>query len=159
VPTHFVQLDQVPLTPSGKVDKKRLPQPKKEQARTSATYVEPKVGLEKEIAGIWRTVLKLDKVGSNDNFFDLGGNSLNVIQVSGKLKELLKQDVPVVTLFTYSTIHTLAENLGREEISFPADEQQTARYEEREKGKSRLKQRIRKRAPHHGSAGGKVTIA
>jgi hypothetical protein len=107
--------------------------------------VEPKTGLEKEIAAIWQAVLKLDKVGTKDNFFDVGGNSLNVIQVSGKLKELIKQDVPVVTIFTYPTIHTLAENLGLENTGSPVDQHQTARDEERERGKSRLKQRIRKK--------------
>jgi hypothetical protein len=107
--------------------------------------VEPKTGLEKEIAAIWQAVLKLDKVGTRDNFFDVGGNSLNVIQVSGKLKELLKQDVPVVTIFTYPTIHTLAENLDRDKENFQAVEYQTTRYEERERGKSRLKKRIRNR--------------
>jgi acyl-CoA synthetase (AMP-forming)/AMP-acid ligase II len=145
VPTHFMQLDRIPLTPTGKVNKKSLPEPKMEQARSSATYAEPKAGLEKEIAAIWRTALKLDKVGANDNFFDLGGNSLNVIQVSSKLKELVEQDVPVVAIFTYPTVHTLAENLGREESSSPDTGRQIARDEERERGKSRLKQRIRKK--------------
>jgi amino acid adenylation domain-containing protein len=144
VPAHFIQLDRIPLTLIGKVDKKSLPEPQMDRARTSVTYVEPKTGLEAEIARIWREVLNLDKVGANDNFFDLGGNSLNIIQVSSKLKELVKQDVPVVTLFTYPTIHILAENLRREENSFPADDHKASRYEERERGKNRLKQRTRK---------------
>ncbi len=142
VPAHFVKLDNVPLTPSGKIDKKRLPEPKKE--RTGATYVEPKSGLEKDIAEIWKSVLELDAVGANDNFFDLGGNSINVIQVSTKLKSVVDQDVPVVTLFTYTTVQSLADNLGKEGGNKQEVQYQASRSEEREKGKSRLKKRIKK---------------
>jgi len=144
-PAYFEQLEKIPLTPTGKVDKKSLPEPRKERSRQGATYVEPKTGIEKAIAEIWKGVLKLDKVGINDNFFDLGGNSLNIIQVSSKLKEVVKRDVPVVTIFTYPTIQSLAGSLVKQASYSPGVESINSRYEEREKGKDRLKKRARSR--------------
>jgi acyl carrier protein/acyl-CoA synthetase (AMP-forming)/AMP-acid ligase II len=113
VPNHFVQLDKIPLTSNGKVDKGALPEPRR-TAAASSTYVAPKTDMEKIITDIWREVLKVDMVGVKDNFFDLGGSSLDVIMVGNQLKEAIQKDVPVVTLFTYPTVHSLARHLGQE---------------------------------------------
>jgi len=117
IPNYFEPLDKIPLTPNGKVDKKALPEPKRSRVRSSATYVEPKTNLEIAIAEAWKEVLDVDMVGTEDNFFDLGGNSLDIIMVGSKLKGALNRDIATVTLFTYPTIHSLAQHLGQEEIS------------------------------------------
>ncbi|NIM10750.1 MAG: AMP-binding protein [Candidatus Aminicenantes bacterium] len=146
LPSYFIPLDRIPLTSSGKVDRKSLPLPDRSRTQLGATYVAPKSGLEKTIAQTWQEVLKLDKVGSEDNFFDLGGNSLDIIQVSGKLKQALSRDIPVVTIFTFPTVGLLAQNLqedkGKREVTLTGNR----RYKEREKGKNRLQERARKRA-------------
>jgi acyl carrier protein len=113
VPHHFVQLDKIPLTSNGKVDKKALPEPRRTAAANS-TYVAPKTDMEKIIIDIWKEVIKVDMVGVKDNFFDLGGSSLDIIMVGNQLKEAIKKDVPIVTLFTYPTVHSLAYHLAQE---------------------------------------------
>jgi acyl carrier protein len=72
--------------------------------------------MEKLIAETWKEVLKTEMVGVEDNFFDLGGNSLDIVMVGGKLKEKLDKEIPAVTLFTYSTISALAQYLGAGEV-------------------------------------------
>jgi len=155
IPPFFVQLEKLPLSAAGKIDRKALPESNRSRSRSSATYVAPKDDFERKIAEIWKEALKLDRVGLNDNFFDLGGNSLNVIQVSGKLKEVTGHEIAIVTLFTYPTIGSLANNLKNEksDLGFlsTTTAAETARHEEREKGKHRLRQRMIKRragVPH-----------
>jgi amino acid adenylation domain-containing protein len=149
IPSYFIRMDKIPLTPSGKVDRRALPPPQGSHSRSEASYAAPGSGLEKTITAIWQEVLRLERVGVEDNFFDIGGNSLDIIQVSGKLKEALSRDIPVVTIFTYPTIARLAQNLEQEPGAegaavVPAADNQ--RYQEREKGKERLKQRVRKKS-------------
>jgi amino acid adenylation domain-containing protein len=114
IPSHFEILDAIPLTPHGKIDRNALPDPAISRIKAGITYVAPKSRLEKLIAETWKNVLKVNIVGIEDNFFDLGGNSLDIIMVGGKLKESLGKDIPAVTLFTYPTIAALAQYLSRE---------------------------------------------
>jgi amino acid adenylation domain-containing protein len=148
IPSFFVPMDAIPLTTSGKVDRKALPVPDRSRSRPESTYVAPKNSMEKSIAAIWKEVLKAEKIGVDDNFFDLGGDSLDIIQVSGKLKEAFSRDIPVVTIFTYPTIASLAQNLKSQTgTASPtaAEPEENSRYAKREEGKNRLKQRIKKR--------------
>jgi acyl transferase domain-containing protein/acyl carrier protein len=78
-------------------------------------YIIPGSRLEQSIAGILQKHLGIEKVGRNDNFFDLGITSLDVIQINNKLRELVGREIPAVTMFTYSTTASLSEYLGREE--------------------------------------------
>ncbi|HLP58100.1 MAG TPA: amino acid adenylation domain-containing protein, partial [Candidatus Deferrimicrobium sp.] len=116
VPAHFFQIEKIPITANGKVDKREL---KKigENLDAGVDYTPPTTEIEKLIAGIWKEVLQIEDVGIFDNFFDLGGNSLNIITINNKIKTAFKKDIPLVTLFTYSTIHSLAEYLNQKEIS------------------------------------------
>ncbi|HYO99478.1 MAG TPA: phosphopantetheine-binding protein, partial [Pyrinomonadaceae bacterium] len=104
--------------------------------------------VESDISGIWQEVLRLERVGIYDNFFDLGGHSLLMIQVHNKLRETFKFDVSMVELFEYPTVNSLAEHLTRRESGLPAPEQQdehdelAARLRE---GRDRLRQRRRTR--------------
>jgi SAM-dependent methyltransferase len=82
VPAAFVVMDALPLTPSGKVDRKALPAPDAEVLTSVATYVAPRTELEKRLAAIWGKVLRLDRVGIHDDIFDLGGDSLLIFQIA-----------------------------------------------------------------------------
>ncbi len=114
IPYHFKQLERIPLTASGKLDRNALPQA---EAAVSTEYVAPASRLEKTIADIWREVLGVDQVGIHDNFFELGGNSLNILQVNSRLKEALGREVSVVMLFTYPTIRAFAGYIGQDGAS------------------------------------------
>ena len=110
VPTFFVPLMTLPLNTSGKVDRKALPAPTNE--RTGSPVVEPQTELEEAIAAIWQAVLKVEQVGIDDNFFDLGGHSLLLVQVHSQLQAYLGQKLPQITLLRYPTVRALAEHLN-----------------------------------------------
>jgi amino acid adenylation domain-containing protein len=145
VPDYLVQLEHLPLLPTGKIDRRALPEPESGRSRSAATYVAPANDRERQIAAVWQEVLRVDRVGLHDNFFDLGGNSLNVIQVSGRLREVMGQDIAVVTLFTYPTVGLLARQFKGNDGSGGEGESGTARFEQREEGKDRLKQQLARR--------------
>ncbi len=129
VPSFFIRLERLPLTLNGKVDRKALPEPETGRTRLNQTYVAPRTSVEKIVAGVWVQLLKIDQVGLNDNFFDLGGNSLAIIRLSSKLKEVFKRDVPVVTLFNYPTVSAQARYLGGGDIDLALSLQTTAPYQ------------------------------
>jgi amino acid adenylation domain-containing protein len=106
VPQAFVILEQMPLTPSGKVDRRGLQPPS--NITTSDTFVAPRNKLELQIAQIWSKVLKLNKVGVKDNFFDLGGHSLLTPYLMAQIKQQFGKDIPLVSLYQNPTIEQLA---------------------------------------------------
>jgi acyl-coenzyme A synthetase/AMP-(fatty) acid ligase/acyl carrier protein len=130
VPSTFVTLKQLPLMVNGKVDRHALPEPS-DAARvvTTAAFVAPTNELERKIAGIWSEVLGVERVGTQDNFFDLGGHSLRLLQVHLKLRQTIGRDVPLMELFQYPTVGTLAAHLraGEDGDSLDASEQRGAR--------------------------------
>jgi acyl carrier protein len=144
MPKYFIQLDKIPLASNGKVDKKALPEPKRLYSQLSATYVAPKTNMEKVIADMWKEVLRVDMVGAKDNFFDLGGSSLDIILVGNKLKNVIKRDVPVVTMFTYPTVHSLAQFLGQDSTLETPAPQEVDRSKAINEGKSMMRQTFRK---------------
>lgn len=112
VPSAFVFLDKMPLTPNGKVNRKALPAPEKSRPEMETAYLAPRNDLERAIAGIWQELLHVETVGLHDNFFDLGGNSLLVVQAQARLREILGFDLRVAELFQYPTVSSLASHLG-----------------------------------------------
>jgi amino acid adenylation domain-containing protein len=114
VPSVFVVLDELPLTPNGKVDRRALPGPDQNRPESEKTFAPPRTRLERKLAAVWRDALCVDKVGVDDNFFEMGGHSLLLIQVHGKLRLELNRDVPIVKLFQHPTIRSLAGFLSRE---------------------------------------------
>jgi amino acid adenylation domain-containing protein len=112
VPTAFVTLDALPLTPSGKVDRKALPAPAASQLVTGGAYAPPSTDLEQQVAAVWRELLRVERVGVNDAFFDLGGHSLLVVQLHAKLRKALGREFSVVDLFQYPTITAFASFLA-----------------------------------------------
>ncbi|MCX6580368.1 MAG: amino acid adenylation domain-containing protein [Candidatus Aminicenantes bacterium] len=107
IPTYFIPLEAIPLTHNGKIDRRALPEPK---THTSAEYAAPQNDNESTLAEIWQSVFGIEKVGVNDNFFALGGDSIKAIQISARLlKNGLKASVR--DLFENPTIKALAKNV------------------------------------------------
>ncbi len=113
VPTAFVTLEVFPLTPNGKVDRKALPAPDGARPQISANYAAPQTDIERALAAIWQDVLKVERVGVHDNFFDLGGHSLLIVQVHTRLKSITPAAIAIADMFRYPTIATLANFLNR----------------------------------------------
>ena len=111
VPSSFVFLNALPLTANGKLDRNALPPPDGERPLLDHGFVEPRTEIEELVAQIWRDVLKLDKIGIHDNFFDLGGHSLLATRVIANLQEVFSKDVPLHVLFDAPTIAELAVEL------------------------------------------------
>ncbi|RKH40016.1 amino acid adenylation domain-containing protein [Corallococcus sicarius] len=110
VPSAFVKLVQLPLTPSGKVDRKALPAPDAGTAGQDS-YVAPREGWEALVAELWAPLLGVRRVGAHDHFFELGGHSLLATRVVSRLRDVLQQDVPVRLLFEAPTVARFAERL------------------------------------------------
>ena len=107
VPGAFVQLNEIPLTPSGKIDRKKLEQ-QEIVFESLNEYVAPHNEAEQKLATIWTEMLKIEKIGIHDNFFDLGGHSLLAIQVQSRVRETFDVDIPLRDLFELPTIEKLA---------------------------------------------------
>jgi acyl-coenzyme A synthetase/AMP-(fatty) acid ligase/acyl carrier protein len=125
VPSAFVFLDSLPVTPNGKVDRRALPKPGQERPDLKETYVAPRTSVEKRLAAIWTEVLKLERIGIHDNFFELGGHSLKATQVISRLKSAFDVELPVRALFEAPTVADLAirmlcrqtENLDTQQLA------------------------------------------
>jgi amino acid adenylation domain-containing protein len=113
VPSAFMVLEVLPLTPNGKVDRRALPAPDNLRPELANNYQAPESEVERSIVKVWQQVLHLEKIGIHDNFFDLGGHSLLVVQVNNKLREILRRDLSVVEIFQNPTIKSLAEHLSQ----------------------------------------------
>lgn len=111
VPTIFMALALMPLTPNGKVDRKALPQPDANRLELVANYVAPRTALESQITEIWAQVLKLERVGVNDNFFELGGYSLLATQVITRLRQALEIELSLRTFFEAPIVAELADRI------------------------------------------------
>ncbi len=131
VPALYVVLDKLPLTPNGKVDRKALPSPAGAGAASNREFVAPKGGIEQAVAAIWKDILHVEEIGVEDNFFDFGGHSLQVVQVQNRLRETLKIDVPVLKLFQFPTIRTLARFIADQQPSSGRDDSFRQKIEER----------------------------
>ena len=105
IPASFTVLDVLPLTPTGKLDRRALPAPDHD---TTTGYVPPRTPAEQAIAAIWADVLGLDQVGIHDNFFELGGDSILSIQIVSRLRTVLGAELSPRAIFTTPTIARLA---------------------------------------------------
>jgi amino acid adenylation domain-containing protein len=129
VPHIFVVLDNLPLTPNSKVDRKALPAPDFERTSRSETLDEPRTEVEVALCGIWCHVLGLAAVGVQDRFFDLGGHSLQLAQVVSKVRDVFQVELDIRKVFKMPTVADLAamiedelvkevEDLSDEEVEF-----------------------------------------
>jgi amino acid adenylation domain-containing protein len=113
IPSAFMLLDKMPLTPNGKIDRKALPPPDRGRPELDTTYVLPRTPLERQLAELWATVLGLDRVGIYDNFFDLGGHSIAASRVVSHLMQALQLEIPLQSLLRSPTIAEMAEVITR----------------------------------------------
>ncbi|UCH95458.1 MAG: amino acid adenylation domain-containing protein [Candidatus Aminicenantes bacterium] len=117
VPSYFVRLEKIPLTPHGKIDRRLLPEPDGESETPDVRhlYVAPRGEKEKKLAAVWREVTGVKRIGMTDNFFELGGDSLLVIRAITRMREVFGVELPVRKFFQHPTIKELAgeiETLG-----------------------------------------------
>lgn len=118
VPSVFVALESMPLTPNGKINRRALPPPTKTSVNSSHEFVAPRNKTEELVASIWSNLLDVEKVGIFDNFFDLGGHSLLATRFVSRLRESLQVELPLKAVFLFPTIAELApriDNLQREQ--------------------------------------------
>jgi amino acid adenylation domain-containing protein/non-ribosomal peptide synthase protein (TIGR01720 family) len=108
VPATFVRLDQMPLTPSGKLNRRALPAPRQIDAVADLASVVPMNPIQEVLAGIWAEVLRLKRVGIHDNFFELGGHSLLATQIISRVREVFQVELPLRSLFEYPALADLA---------------------------------------------------
>ncbi|HEY6320596.1 MAG TPA: amino acid adenylation domain-containing protein, partial [Thermoanaerobaculia bacterium] len=115
VPSAFVLLDRLPLTPSGKVDRRALPAPAWGAPAGGAARAAPSTPAEESVARLWAEVLGVGEVGRDDNFFDLGGHSLLLARLHVRLENLLGREISLLDLFLHPTVRAQAEHLWRAE--------------------------------------------
>ncbi len=126
VPSAFVVMENLPLTLNGKIDRRSLPEPKKERPILTEVYVAPDTLLEKQIAEIWSEVLGVEQVGIFDNFFDLGGNSLLIAQILAQVEETIQVELPLFYLLREPTIAGLIKAIDvvqRQGSAFSVEEE------------------------------------
>jgi acyl carrier protein len=117
VPDLFIPLDALPLTANGKIDRRRLSELSKTSRETDAdNFVAPRTELEEELASLWREILKVERIGINDNFFDLGGHSLLATRLLFQLREHFQVDLELRALFEAPTIATLVPVIVQAQI-------------------------------------------
>lgn len=107
IPSFIIELDEIPMTANDKVDKKRLPQPNFEELKNE--YVAPRNKTDQKLISIWEKLLKIDKIGINDDFFSLGGNSIKAIKVISEIREELRTEITIKEFFEKHTIALLAD--------------------------------------------------
>lgn len=110
IPSYLIQLEEIPLSSNGKIDRKALPEPSN-IIGLDQEYVLPTNETEEKLTDIWQKVIEVDKVGINDNFFSIGGNSLLLVQVHSMIEELFPGRVSLTDLFTFTTISKLAAHI------------------------------------------------
>jgi amino acid adenylation domain-containing protein/FkbM family methyltransferase len=115
VPSAFVMLDELPLTRNGKVNREALPAPEAARPELGANFAAPQTRIERALAVIWQQALGVERVGVNDNFFDLGGHSLLMVQVHSRMREVLDSKVSMIEMFQHPTISALAKRLSDEQ--------------------------------------------
>jgi surfactin family lipopeptide synthetase C len=143
IPAIIVYLNALPLTPNGKVDRRQLPDPEEHNPVVTTPYIAPKSNLEQLIASVWRSVLGLEKVGIHDNFFDLGGHSLLMLQVYSQLQDSINHPLSLVDLFAHPTVQALAQYLSQDK-----PQPLTTDYESRAETRRELLQQQRQRRHH-----------
>jgi acyl carrier protein len=111
LPSAFVQIESVPLTPNGKVDRASLPDSDGQRPEIDAGYRAANTAVEEVLTGIWSDVLGVEGIGVFDNFFDLGGHSLLATQVTSRIREALRVEVPLRKMFESPTVAELGKDV------------------------------------------------
>jgi amino acid adenylation domain-containing protein len=109
VPSAFVFIDQFPLTPNGKIDRKVLPSPVEAAPQQTKSYIAPQTETEIKLAAIWSDVLKIKQIGADEDFFEIGGHSMVAVTLMVKIEKQMGVRLPLAILFDNSTIHDMAQ--------------------------------------------------
>jgi amino acid adenylation domain-containing protein len=151
VPSSFVSLAALPLTPSGKVDRRALPAPDGASLGSGAELAAPATAVEEVLAEIWRKVLGVTRVGRHDNFFDLGGHSLLLAELRQRLQERFGRELSMVEMFRHATVAAMAEHLAAGGAAEPPRPPEIPdRSVALRQGRERLKQRGERQARRAG---------
>jgi hypothetical protein len=122
VPSHLVSLSELPQTPNGKVARRALPPPERDDVARATTYVAPASDIERTLANLWQELLGRERIGTADNFFDVGGHSLLVVRMHRRLRELIAEPVTLTDLYRFPTIGSLTDFLTRTGPSAATDD-------------------------------------
>ncbi|HEX3693491.1 MAG TPA: amino acid adenylation domain-containing protein [Solirubrobacteraceae bacterium] len=114
VPSIFVELTELPVTPNGKLDRAALPAPDGARPELERPYAEPEGPMQEALASIWREVLSIDKVGIDDDFFRLGGHSMLAVRMVARVRDTLGLELPLARVFERPTIRELAASVTRQ---------------------------------------------
>jgi acyl carrier protein len=125
IPAHFVELDKMPLTTSGKINRKFLPAP---IFKSNYQFIAPVSIYEKKLADLWKEILNLDQISITDNFFESGGDSMLAVTLATKIQQTLNIQIDVIKVMEYPNIKALATYLA--ELRKPQKET-TTKIEER----------------------------
>ncbi|MDI1443020.1 amino acid adenylation domain-containing protein [Polyangium sp. 6x1] len=150
VPAAFVFLDALPRTSTGKIDRKSLEVPSGERPDLDRAFVAPRSGFEETIASVWREVLGLERVGVHDNFFDVGGHSLLMVQLRDRLARACGTEIPIIELFRHPTIDALTRYLDASRA--PAEEAVVEESGARARNRRSAMQQLRDRRAGHGTS-------
>jgi len=118
VPAMFVQIDNWPMTPTGKIDRRKLPEPDFAGRQVKTEFVAPRTETEQKLAKIVAEVLEIEKVGIHDNFFELGGHSMLGTRVISQIREDFSVELPLKALFENPTVDGIAQAMTLEEAAF-----------------------------------------
>jgi amino acid adenylation domain-containing protein len=140
VPSTFVTLETLPLTPNGKVDRRLLPAPDSDPAERTVAHVKPRNAVEQTIATIVQELLNVKGVGINDSFFELGGNSVDMVRFHVKLRETFNKDISIVEMFANPTISSLIKLFSQQPADPPSFKHSHDRAESRRASRSQRRQ-------------------
>jgi hypothetical protein len=137
-------LEEMPLTPNGKIDRKALPAPDMLNASSNVDRIPPRTEAERTIVALWEEVLEIQNIGIQDNFFEIGGHSLLLARLQSRLNETFKSEISILNLFEYPTVETQAMFLTPEESepSAPIVDEMLERLRE---GRHRQQERLAQR--------------
>ena len=149
IPSTFTFLEELPLTPNKKVNVHALPDPA--GTEPSAVGDTPESETEQNIAAVWSEVLDVAGVGAHDNFFEIGGTSLLVVQVNARLREVFNREIPIVEMFRNPTVSTLARFLEGGAEDKPSFDQAQSRAAQQANAMSRQKRLAQARSAGRSS--------
>lgn len=141
VPAALVLLDEMPLTRNGKIDRAALAAIDSRTSGAGQDYLAPQTGMERKIAAIWQQVLDLEQVGLQDNFFDLGGHSLLLVQLHRRLCEALEVEISMIEVFQHPTVAALAELLQQKSTQAKP----TARFQSTQERAGKIRKAVNQR--------------
>lgn len=144
IPAHYIKIPLVPLTRNGKVDRQKLLSLVEQNLVSTKEYIAPKNKTEQDLVKIFSEIMGVEKIGVTSNFFDIGASSLEIVRAQSKIKEVFNRDIPVVELFRYINIKSLASFLDEtngENISAQAGQERSERR--KQLGRNRLDRRIK----------------